>query len=120
MKIFPSKKDQGVKKIDVKKTKESKNNLFVFLAKYGYTATILIIIVILCWLMYFLYKNVYQTLAQAELVTQLKQKVLEEDLEESKFTEVVKKLELKTQPLAEIKITSSTASSTLKKNPFLK
>jgi len=82
------------------------------LVRYGYGLTIIIIILVLVWLMYFLYCNVYQTLGQAEIVTQLKQKVLEEDLQQDKFNLVVEKLKAKQQ--------AATSTPPLTGNPFKK
>jgi len=63
-----------------------------WIIRYIFPFTILIIIGILFWFFYFLYNNVYMTMAQATIVTDLKTKVISEQLSKDKFAEVIKKL----------------------------
>jgi len=60
--------------------------------KYIYPLTIFIIVLILIWVMSFLYNNVYLTMTQAEIVSSLKSKVIEESVDFSKFNDIVKKI----------------------------
>jgi len=60
--------------------------------KYIYPLTITVIIAVLCWVMYFLYNNVYLTMAQAELVSGLKTKVIEASVNLDRFNAVVKRI----------------------------
>lgn len=63
--------------------------------KYIYPLTIAIIVLILIWVMSFLYNNVYLTMSQAEIVSSLKSKVIEESVDFSKFTEIVGEIDAK-------------------------
>ncbi|MEK7653313.1 MAG: hypothetical protein AAB358_02455 [Patescibacteria group bacterium] len=58
--------------------------------------SICLIVIILILFMGFLYRNVYQTLAQAETVTNLKKEVTEESLNKEKFYQVLEKINKKT------------------------
>ena len=58
--------------------------------------SICLIVVVLILFMGFLYRNVYQTLAQAETVTNLKKEVTEESLDKEKFYQVLEKIDKKT------------------------
>lgn len=78
------------------KKKKIKINFFL-LIRYFYPLSIFIIVVVLAALFAFLYKNVYQTLAQAETLTELKQKVSEEKLQKEKFNEIIENIENKSQ-----------------------
>lgn len=68
---------------------------FFLIVRYLYPITITVIIVILFFLMQFLYHNVYQTIIEAELITDLRKETSEENLEKNKFDQVITKLNLK-------------------------
>lgn len=59
--------------------------------------TIGVIVIVLGFFMYFLYKNVYQTLAQAETVTSLKKEVSKESLNKDQFYQALEKIKKKTE-----------------------
>lgn len=63
--------------------------------KYFYPLTIVLIVAVLFWVMSFLYHNVYLTMTQAEIVTSLKTKVIEESVDFAKFNDIVKKVAAK-------------------------
>jgi len=84
MAVFNKKKKDGPKKtatIDVFR-----------LIKYIYPLTIVIIVLILTWVMYFLYNNVYLTMTQAQIVSTLKTKVIEESVDYSGFNAIADKI----------------------------
>lgn len=65
------------------------------LIKYIYPMTIFIIILILIWVMYFLYNNVYLTMTQAQIVSTLKTKVIEESVNYNGFNAIADKIKAK-------------------------
>jgi cell division protein FtsL len=65
------------------------------LVKYMYPVTILLIVVILVILMNFLYHKVYQTIIQAELITDLRKEISEENLDKDKFNKALQAIERK-------------------------
>lgn len=79
------------------KLNKLKINSFL-LIRYFYPVSIIIILIILGGFLFFLYQNVYQTLAQAKTVTDLKQKVSEERLQKEKFDEIIEKINQKIIP----------------------
>jgi len=68
------------------------------ISKYLYSITIVLIVAGLCFLFLFLYRNVYLTLSQAEIVTMLKKEIPEESLNKSKLTEIIDNIKIKTTP----------------------
>ncbi len=64
----------------------------IFTIKLIYPLTIFIIILVLTAVMSFLYNNVYLTMAQAGLVSNLKAKVIEESVDFEKFNNIVAKI----------------------------
>lgn len=60
--------------------------------KYIYPLTIFVIVLILIWVMSFLYNNVYLTMTQAEIVSNLKSKVIEESVNYAGFNAIVDKI----------------------------
>lgn len=96
-----------MKKIELKKIKFN----FSYLLRYLYPITIVVIVIILSVLIFFLYNNVYKTLAYAEMVTALKQKVPPENLEKKQFEEILEKIQEK--------IKKPAAPINNIKNPFL-
>ena len=75
-----------------------------------YPITILLVIIGLTLLLVFLYRNVYLTLSQAEIVTMLKKEAPEQNLEKNKLMEIIEKLEAKSTPQPKIESI---------RNPFL-
>jgi len=63
--------------------------------KYIYPAAIIIATTAICLVMSFLYANVYKTIAQAEVVTNLKGKVVEEQLQQTLFVQIIDKIKKK-------------------------
>lgn len=61
-------------------------------AKFIYPLTIILIVSALGWILSFLYHNVYLTMTQAEIVSSLKTKVIEESVDSEKFSAVVGKI----------------------------
>ncbi|MFA6526471.1 MAG: hypothetical protein WCT26_03630 [Candidatus Buchananbacteria bacterium] len=95
MAIAPKSKGVNWKKILGGKNPKS-GELDIFKAiKFIYPFTILIIILILFWVMSFLYTNVYLTMSQAAIVSNLKSKIIEESVNFSKFNEIEKKITVK-------------------------
>ena len=92
--------------------KKIKVNVFILL-RCLYPAVLVLIVVFLSWMMYFLYQNVYQTLAEAEILTELRKKVPEETLQKDKFEGIIQKLKEKTG------IMETTTSTPAGKDPFL-
>lgn len=80
-----------MKNINIKKI-----NFFLVIS-YLYPATIVVIVIALLILMRFLYSNVYQTIIQAELITDLRKEISEQSLEKDKFNEIIKNIETKTK-----------------------
>lgn len=79
-----------MKNIDIKKIN------FFLIIRYLYPATIILIVITLLILIRFLYSNVYQTIIQAELITDLRKEISDQNLEKDKFYRVIKNIELKT------------------------
>ncbi|MFA6918599.1 MAG: hypothetical protein WC244_00565 [Patescibacteria group bacterium] len=77
--------------------KDSKIDLSNYLP-YSFPLAIVIIIIILAIFVCFLYKNVYQTIAEAQELTSLRQNVISEQLEKNKFTEIIANMEKKIMP----------------------
>lgn len=78
------------------KNKSAGRRIDIFrLIKFIYPLTLLLIVIALCLVMLFLYNNVYLTMSQAEIVSSLKAKVIEESVDFSKFSGIVKKIEAK-------------------------
>ena len=65
--------------------------------RFIYPITILIILIILFAVGWFLYNNVYKTIAYAEELTDLKKQVPENVLENNKFKTITEKIEAKTK-----------------------
>ncbi|MEK7072393.1 MAG: hypothetical protein AAB969_02380 [Patescibacteria group bacterium] len=80
-----------MKKIEIKKIN------FFLIIRYLYPATIVVIIIMLFFVMKFLYDNVYQTIIQAELITDLRKEISDQNLEKNKFDQIIKNIESKTQ-----------------------
>ncbi|OGY44674.1 MAG: hypothetical protein A3B89_04295 [Candidatus Buchananbacteria bacterium RIFCSPHIGHO2_02_FULL_40_13] len=89
-----------------------KNISFFKIVGYLYPATILAIVLVLLFLIRFLYANVYQTIIQAELITDLRKEVSEQNLEKEKFDKVLENLNWKTT------ITGELTAVDLTKDPF--
>ena len=87
-----------------------KNINFFLIIRYLYPITIVVIIITLLILLKFLYNNVYQTIIQAELITDLRKEVTDENLAKDKFDQVLQKIELKSS--------SNTADISVIKDPF--
>jgi hypothetical protein len=68
--------------------------------KFIYPITIALIVLILTWLMSFLYNNVYLTMTQAETVSSLKSRVIEEKIDFAKFNAITAKIKTKGQAAA--------------------
>ena len=68
---------------------------FITLIRYLYPITIVLIVITLAFLIKFLYSNVYQTIIQAELITDLKKVISEEILKREKFDKVIENIENK-------------------------
>ena len=79
----------------MKKKKIKKINFFI-LIRYLYPITIIIIIIALFILIRFLYNNVYQTIIEAELITDLRKEISDQNLEKDKFDKVIDEIEQKT------------------------
>lgn len=77
------------------KTKDSAGKNIFSLARYIYPISISLGTVLTLAVMYFLYLNVYKTIGQAEIVTNLKGKVAEEQLNESRFSQIIEKIKSK-------------------------
>lgn len=73
-----------------------------YLLRYLYPITILIVIIGLTFLLVFLYRNVYLTLSQAEIVTMLKKEIPEQNLERDKLMQIIDKLQAKSSPIEKI------------------
>lgn len=69
------------------------NNNCIF--KYIYPISVFLGTLTLLGVMLFLYRNVYETLAQAELVNELKAKVAQENLNLNKFNDIIDKMKNK-------------------------
>lgn len=95
-----------LKNLDLKKIKINFNGLF----RHLYSLTIVIVVIILICVFFFLYKNVYQTLAYAEIVNNLKLKVPEENLEKAQFEKILTQIQAKVE--------KSTVDFSKIKNPF--
>lgn len=80
-----------MKNINIKKIN------FFLIIRYLYPATIVVIVITLFILMNFLYNNVYQTIIQAELITDLRKETSDQSLEKNKFDQIIKNVESKTQ-----------------------
>lgn len=78
-----------MKNIDIKKIN------FFLIIRYLYPITIIIILIVLILLLRFLYSNVYQTIIQAELITDLRKEISDQSLEKNKFDQISKNIELK-------------------------
>ena len=63
--------------------------------KYIYPVAIFIATAAVCLVMYFLYNNVYKTIDQAEVVTNLKGKVVQEQLQQALFLQIIDKIRKK-------------------------
>lgn len=59
------------------------------LNRITYPLTILLVIMILSWFMYFLYNNVYETIALGQNITALKTQVVSQNLNENDFNKIV-------------------------------
>ncbi len=68
---------------------------FFLIIKYLYPITITLIIIVLLFLLRFLYSNVYQTIIQAELITDLRKETSDENLQKNKFDQVTRNIESK-------------------------
>lgn len=90
--------------------KKIKNNLFRII-NYLFPLTLAIIIITSALFANFVYKNVYQTIAQAEVLTELKKEVPEEILDKEKFYQILENIKQKTE------IAATTTPEI--KNPFL-
>lgn len=78
------------------KDKKSAGNFNIYwMIKYIYSITIFFIVLILIWVMSFLYNNVYLTMTQAQLVSDLKSKVIEESVDYLTFNRILEKLDNK-------------------------
>lgn len=91
--------------------KKFKINLANYL-KYSFSLSIIIIIIILSAFVSFLYKNVYQTIAEAQELTSLRQNVISEKLEKTKFYEIISNMEKKIIPADYVSTTTNIATST--------
>jgi len=78
----------------MKKLNLKKINFFLII-RYLYPITIIVVVMTLLILLRFLYSNVYQTIIEAELISDLKKETTDESLEKDKFDQVIKNLELK-------------------------
>src|SRR3989339_566940 len=86
-------------KFNLNKIKLKKAHINYFaLVRYFYPITIIIIIIVLGFFMLFLYNNVYQTIAQAEALTDLRKHVSDEQLLKENFEEIIENIEQKKQP----------------------
>lgn len=74
--------------------KPNKINFFLII-RYLYPVTIILIIITLFILIRFLYNNVYQTIIQAELITDLRKEISDQSLDKNKFDQVTKNIEAK-------------------------
>ncbi len=72
--------------------------------------SLVLIVAVLSYCLYFLHQNVYLTIAQAEILTELKKEVPDEDLQIKTFQEELIQLERKIQ---------ATSSELTTRNPFL-
>lgn len=63
--------------------------------RYTYPISVFLGTLMLLGVMLFLYRNVYETLAQAELVNELKARVAQENLNLKKFNEIMDKMKNK-------------------------
>ncbi len=98
-----------------------KKNLKINLAgylKHSFLISILVIIIILSIFVYFLYLNVYQALAEAQEVTSLRQNVISEKIEKTKFLEIISNMKKKITPVEPISIISKTSTSTISTTLF--
>lgn len=89
----------------------SKNNMFKLslkikclpnnncLIKYTHIISIILGTTILLIVMLFLYKNVYKTLVQTELINNLKSKVVQENLNLNKFNQIIENIKHKSDCL---------------------
>ena len=91
---------------DKKNNNGSKPNQWHGLAKYSYPITILAMIIIMALFFIFLYKNVYITIIKAQEVTDLKQKVLKEEIKHNDFKKVQDNLNAKINTAATIATTT--------------
>lgn len=66
-----------------------------YILRYVYPVSVFLGTLMLLGVMLFLYRNVYETLAQAELVNDLKAKVAQENLNLNKFNEIIDKMKNK-------------------------
>jgi len=82
------------------------------LARYIYPLTIIIATLLISWLMFFLYDNVYLTMTQVAIVGNLKAHVIEERLSIENFNSIVSKL-------TEKKNLSSWRGASQLSNPFI-
>lgn len=65
--------------------------------RYLYPITIILIVVVLALIMRFLYHNVYQTIIEAELITDLRKEVSDEVLKEKSFKQVIDNIDKKSR-----------------------
>ncbi|MDO8668783.1 MAG: hypothetical protein Q7K65_00635 [Candidatus Buchananbacteria bacterium] len=70
---------------------------FFLIVRYLYPATIIVIVITLIILTRFLYNNVYQTIIQAELITDLRKEISDQSLERDKFNQIISNVESKIQ-----------------------
>lgn len=77
--------------IDLKKINYSK---FV---KHSYSLTILAIAIIAVWFLFFLYKNIYLVIIQAEEILVLRTKTVQEIIKKQKLDEVIIKIDNKNE-----------------------
>ena len=65
---------------------------------YFYASIAVLSFAIIVCVSLFLYKNFYQTITSSEEVLVLRREVAIEDIDMNKFEEIVKKIEVKTEP----------------------
>lgn len=81
----------------MKNKNKPKINFFLII-RYLYPTTIALIVVVLMLLLRFLYTHVYQTIIQAELITDLRREISDESLEKTKFEQIIANLKVKDNP----------------------
>ena len=69
---------------------------YLVLIKIFYIIAIITMASILIFVALFLYNNVFKTLSQADILTDLKQEVIEKNLEQEKFYQILDNIENKT------------------------
>lgn len=92
--------------------KKIKLNLFAVLRLLKPTIFLVIALAVI-FMFFFLYRNVYQTISQAEILTELKKEVPEEALQKEKFLQILEKIKNKQLILPDQNFASTTLS-----NPF--